>query len=361
MVGCKDYIADNQKSAETGRHFAGGTCHDAGIRLAKSDNALINLLFSSAGRRVELIQCFRNAAFELNCEIHIVAIDADPGWSPACQVADSAFKVPRCDDRHFISTVADICQHHRVQLVIPTIDTELSIYANNRDIISASGAEILLSDKDVVAIARDKKKTAEKLQTHGIRTPKTWPARCLELGDVDIPFPLIMKPVDGSCSNGIFKVGSQAEVLSSSVDLDRYVAQEICRGEEYTTNAFYTLQGQCAACVPHYRKFVRDGEVCFAETVRVPEFSAIAHRLSEIFSGLRGNICFQGFLDESGQATVFEINARFGGGYPICDQAGGTYAKWILQELMGQVPDYHDRWQEGLRMLRYDAAVFFRP
>ena len=63
-------------------------------------------------------------------------------------------------------------------------------------------------------------------------------------------------------------------------------------------------------------------------------------------------------MSDLGEATVFEINARFGGGYPICDRAGGTFAKWILQDLSGCTPDYNDNWQEGLRMLRYDAAVF---
>ena len=321
---------------------------------------MINLLFSSAGRRVELIQCFRKAAAELACDVQIVAIDADPEWSPACQVADFAFRVPLCTDEKFISTVADICQRHQVELVIPTIDTELVIYGDSREIIKDAGAEVLLSGKDVVTVARDKKKTAEKLASHGIRTPKTWPARYFECGDADICFPLIMKPVDGSCSKGIFTICSRNELLSSGADLGRYVAQEICSGEEYTINAFYTRHGDCVSCVPHYRKFVRGGEVCLAETSRVPEFTFVAHRLSEIFPGLWGNICFQGFLEKSGQVTVFEINARFGGGYPICDQAGGTYAKWILQDLMGQQPDYHDNWQEGLRMLRYDAAVFLR-
>jgi len=55
---------------------------------------------------------------------------------------------------------------------------------------------------------------------------------------------------------------------------------------------------------------------------------------------------------------VFEINARFGGGYPICDYAGGTYARWLLQDLMRATPDYNDDWRAGVRMLRYDEAFF---
>ena len=63
-------------------------------------------------------------------------------------------------------------------------------------------------------------------------------------------------------------------------------------------------------------------------------------------------------MNGTGDVRIFEINARFGGGYPVCDRAGGTFAKWILQDLCGQEPDYHDTWKEGVRMLRYDAAVF---
>jgi carbamoyl-phosphate synthase large subunit len=161
-----------------------------------------------------------------------------------------------------------------------------------------------------------------------------------------------------SCSNGIFTANSIQEVIDAKVNIENYIAQELCQGDEYTINAFYNRKGKWIACIPHFRKFVRSGEVCFAETKRVQEFTNIAKKLQDVFQGLWGNICFQGFLDSVGAATVFEINARFGGGYPICHEAGGTNAKWILQDLLGQEPDYHDNWQEGLRMLRYDAAIF---
>lgn len=72
-----------------------------------------------------------------------------------------------------------------------------------------------------------------------------------------------------------------------------------------------------------------------------------------------------------GDASVFRVLSRqteaFGclksmpgsaGGYPICDAAGGTFARWLLMDAMGKTPDYHDDWKEGVRMLRYDAAVF---
>jgi len=315
---------------------------------------MMSILFSSAGRRVALLKCFRNAAIELGADAKIVAVDMDPSWSPACQVADHAYKVPRCTSPDFLNDVLDICKRHEVNLIIPTIDTELIGYAENRDRFLANGTEILVSSVDVIRATRDKEKTACVLNDHGIPVPRTWNMKDAH----NLEFPLLIKPRDGSCSNGIAIVNSKDELARKNVDHDLYIAQEICQGREFTVNCFYDRLKGCVACVPHFRKFVRDGEVCFAETVRIPEFKVVANKLYKIFPGIYGCICFQGFQDDSGQVSVFEINARFGGGYPICDRAGGTFAKWILQDLCGESPDYHDNWREGIRMLRYDAAVF---
>ncbi|NDD70965.1 transcriptional regulator, partial [bacterium] len=54
----------------------------------------------------------------------------------------------------------------------------------------------------------------------------------------------------------------------------------------------------------------------------------------------------------------FEINARFGGGYPLADQAGAKFAQWILEELANLPSSANNEWREGVLMLRYDATVF---
>jgi carbamoyl-phosphate synthase large subunit len=54
----------------------------------------INVLFTSAGRRVELLRAFREAYSLLGITGHVIALDADP-LAPALQVADKPFIVPR--------------------------------------------------------------------------------------------------------------------------------------------------------------------------------------------------------------------------------------------------------------------------
>ena len=72
----------------------------------------LGILFSSAGRRVALIDCFRKAANDLGVGIDIVAVDMDPSWSPACQVADFSYAVDACTSVKHINQVLEVCQKH---------------------------------------------------------------------------------------------------------------------------------------------------------------------------------------------------------------------------------------------------------
>jgi carbamoyl-phosphate synthase large subunit len=55
---------------------------------------------------------------------------------------------------------------------------------------------------------------------------------------------------------------------------------------------------------------------------------------------------------------LFEINARFGGGFPLAHNAGAYFTRWLLEEAAGHSSDANNNWRSGVRMLRYDAAVF---
>ena len=69
-------------------------------------------------------------------------------------------------------------------------------------------------------------------------------------------------------------------------------------------------------------------------------------------------MCFQAMVGENDELSVFEINARFGGGYPLAHQAGAPFAKWLLEEQLGLPSTANEDWREGMLMLRYDAAFF---
>lgn len=323
----------------------------------KVDSVTSNLLISSAGRRVELFECFRQSARILGQTVRIVAVDARPDWSPACVVADHHETAPRCTDPAFVPAMLEICEKYGIGLIIPTIDTELSVYAEHRKRFEERGVQVLVADRAVIGIVRDKTATARFLTKQGVPCPRTWTvSECLSRAS-EIPWPVFVKPSDGSCSKGLF-IATTPEAIATAANPETLTVQERCVGEEFTINAFLDGHGRSVCCVPHRREFVRDGEVCFAETQRIPAFTEAASTIAASWPSYYGPLCFQGFLENNGEVRIFEINGRFGGGYPLCDYAGGTFALWILQRLWKMEPDYGDNWRTGVRMLRYDAAVY---
>ena len=73
----------------------------------------VNVLFTSAGRRVELLRAFSRAYRELRITGNIVALDVDP-LAPALRIADRPYIVPRLNDPAFVSTLRGYCSQASV-------------------------------------------------------------------------------------------------------------------------------------------------------------------------------------------------------------------------------------------------------
>ncbi len=314
------------------------------------------VLFTSAGRRNQLMDCFRRSGQALGLPVRLLAADLRPELSPACEQADRHFAVPRCTSAGYVEALLGICRAERVDLVIPTIDPELTVLSRAHEAFAALGTRVVASAPEVTALAHDKFGTSEVLARAGVPTPKTvWLADYLA-DPGRLAGPVIAKPNAGSASVGIVRPRGPGDLVG--LPTDGYIVQELWTGAEYTVNVFFDAAGALRCAVPHLRMEVRAGEVSKGRTERRPELIEAARRLALALPGARGPLCFQAIVRPDGSYCVFEINARFGGGYPLAHQAGATFAQWLLEECTGRDLTAHDRWREGLTMLRYDAAVF---
>jgi carbamoyl-phosphate synthase large subunit len=207
-----------------------------------------------------------------------------------------------------------------------------------------------------VAVARDKALTARVLAAAGVPTPRTLSLAAYRENPETIPGPVIAKPVGGSSSVGLARGRGPADF--AALPAEGYLVQALWEGAEYTVNVFVDRQGALRCAVPHRRLEVRAGEVSKGRTERVPALEEAAKKIVAALPGAQGPLCFQAIVRESGECAVFEINARFGGGYPLAHQAGAQFSKWLLEETVGLPCTAHNDWKEGVTMLRYDAAVF---
>jgi len=310
------------------------------------------ILFTSAGRRVGLMNAMRESLAQLGLSWRVVAADCAPELSSACQLADASHRVPRANSDEYIGAVLDICRREEVALVVPTIDTELIAFSTNEPLFATENVRVNIGGEEFVRTARDKALTAERLNALGVATPRT------SAGDSaldDLHFPVVAKPKGGSASIGIRHYLSAEDYRRDPPSAD-YILQEMLNGPEYTVNSFCDSGGAFRCAVPHLRIETRGGEVSKGRTERRADLTDIAERIATL-RGARGAYCFQAIVTDRGP-VVFEINARFGGGYPLAHRAGATFAKWLLEEATNAPSTANDSWHDGLLLLRYDSEVF---
>ena len=315
-----------------------------------------NVLISSAGRRVALLRCFEAAITELGLDGEVLTTDMSDR-APACHASSRSFQVPRCTSSEFIPRMLELVERERVMLLIPTLDHELLVYAEHRAEFARVGCHVAVSGPETIAIARDKRLTHSWMQENGFPVP-----RQLELAEAaaiasELSFPVIAKPIGGSCSIGVFRCETPQELIGFQTT-ETYIVESEAKGREFTVDMFVDRAGRCRVTVPRERLETRAGEVSKGITRHIPAVEQLATNIAETLPEASGVLNAQVFFDETtGELAVIEVNPRFGGGYPLSCQAGANCPKWLIQECLDQSIEVPP-WSENLLMLRYDDAVF---
>lgn len=315
----------------------------------------MNILITSAGQRVSLVRAFQKELKSIHPEGKIFTVDLNPVLAPACHVSDGYRQIKKVTDKDYISSLLSVCKELNVKLVIPTIDTELLILAQSKDLFLSEGIIVAVSENDFICACRDKRKMNVFFKNHGIDIPKPL--------DKDKPvFPLFIKPYDGSLSKDIFLINNESELTEYHLENPKFMFMEYidqATHDEYTVDAYYDKNSNLKCVVPRKRIFVRGGEINKGVTHNNEIVTYVKNRLSYI-AGAVGCITMQFFLNPKTKRIIgIEINPRFGGGYPLSYLAGANYPKWLIQEYIlgnNNIPFFED-WEDNLLMLRYDEEV----
>ncbi|KAG1648929.1 Glyceraldehyde 3-phosphate phosphatase [Nymphon striatum] len=281
----------------------------------------MNILITSAGRRVSLVRAFQKELKKSYPEAKVIAADANPKLAGACYAADDYFEVPRLDNPVYIQTLLKKCLEHDIALVIPTIDTELLLLAKNRDLFEKNGIQPVIASVSFIEKCRDK------------------------------------RPIDGSRSVDTFLIRTKEDLTDYHFSNEKLMFLEYIDHavyDEFTCDLYYGKDNKLKCAVPRKRIEVRDGEVNKALTVNGELVDYIRKNLSYV-EGAVGCLTAQFFMHIS-EPKIYgiEINPRFGGGYPLSYQAGANFPGWIISEfLLGeQIEDKFNCWEDNLLMIR---------
>lgn len=315
----------------------------------------INVLFSSVGRRVELVKYFDKARKKLNIEGSLIGIDLEE-TAPALNFVDRAYLVPKITDKNFINEVIKICKKENITVIIPTLDTELLIYSQNKiKIREESGAEVLVSDEESIKIMRDKILTMEFLKQNGLDVPVTLTLK--DIQEKNYEFPLFIKPLNGSSSFNNFKIKDEKELDFFKEYVPNPMIQEFVEGQEYCVDIFSDFNSNVITVVPKKRVAFREGEITKGKIVKDKEIIEVGKKLVKILKP-KGEINFDCIKTKDNRVVILEINGRFAGGSPMSFEAGANSPENIYKLLLGETLNYTEDYNENLWGLRFDDCIF---
>ena len=225
----------------------------------------LNILFTCVGRRVSLLNSFRRAARGLKINASFFGTDTSK-LSPAFQLCDEGFLVKPIAHAGYIRQLLSIVKSKRVKLLIPTVDLDLKLLAQNKSKFAALGCCALVSTPQIIDICQDKRKTYRFLVKNGFDSPVTISVASA-LSKKRFDWPCFLKPWDGYASRGNAVANNRKELLFFAKRIPNAICQEFIEGTEHTCDVYVDFNMKVRCVVPRKRIEIRAGEVSKSQTV----------------------------------------------------------------------------------------------
>lgn len=316
-----------------------------------------NILITSAGKRVRLVQMFKNDIKTLGLNSKVYTVEMNPDMSPAAYVSDGAYRVSRVSEESYIDELLKLSIDLNIGIIVPTIDTELLILAQNKALFANHNINVIVSDFEFVLQCRDKRITNNLFKDFGVEVP-------VSIDPLKPVFPIFAKPYDGSLSNGIMLLKSKDQLTQDVLKNEKLMFMEYIDNkeyDEYSVDMYYGNDNMLKCLVPRKRIEIRAGEINKGLTCKNEIVDYLKSRMA-FMKGVIGCICLQLFFHPiTNRIVAIEINPRFGGGYPLSYLSGAKFTEYIIKEyLLSEKLNYSDNWIDNVLMLRYDNEVIVK-
>ncbi|MDA7523748.1 ATP-grasp domain-containing protein [Akkermansiaceae bacterium] len=312
----------------------------------------MNLLITSAARKVLLVEAFQDAcAKTVGGEVWAGDLD----WCAASlHAADRGVILPRADAADFAPRLKAFCTQNDIKLIVPTRDGELPVLAALRDEFKEAGIVIAVGSSETIEAVQDKRIFVKRCEESDLGVPKTY-TDLSEFPDG----PVFVKPRWGSAGEGARLVSDpeQAKRLFEE-EGGKMVFQELVEAPEFTIDVFCDWDHKPISIVPRERIRVVSGESVVGRTIDHPGLVEEAAKLAQVFS-LVGHNTLQAFVRGADEILFIEVNPRYGGGANLGFRAGAPTPLFLMQLLNGEaVLPRIGGYEKGLVMLRHSTDCF---
>ena len=300
-----------------------------------------SVLFTCSGQRVDVLLAFKRAGAS------VVAADLNP-VAPTLFHADVALSPPPVDDPGYLGFVAATVRDHDVSLVVPLTDLDQLVLARGRAELDAI---VLLPGLESIGLTRDKYEAHRFFLEHGFGSPQTWlPDELPE----EVPFPVLVKSRYGFGSRDIH-LARDREELDFFLGYTRVpsMVQRVCGGEEFSIDVFCDLEARCLNAIPRTMIESKGGESIKGRTIPDRALIELGRDVAEALQ-IVGPATIQCYRDGDGHHELTDVNARFGGAFPLPLAAGGDFPALALALARGERPEPRvGEFREGVLMSRF--------
>lgn len=315
----------------------------------------MNILFCSAGRRVELLKDFRKSMDEGD---RIIAADLS-NLAPALYAADKYYLVPRIDDPTYIDTILDICRKEKIDAITTLIDPEIELLAKNRARFEEIDVEVLAPYVETAELCFDKFKMYQYLTAHGIPTPDTWgdySSAMVAIESGSLAFPVFVKPRTGSGSVGARRV-QDAETLKILCEADpTLIIQRLMDGDLDADVYIDTISHKAVSAFSKRKLETKIGGASKTISFKDENLFAFIRKITELLK-FNGPVDMD-FFYQDGTYYLSEVNPRFGGAYLHAYGAGVDFVKLIKNNLNGyENAPVFGNYEDDVVMMMYDSVV----
>lgn len=254
---------------------------------------------------------------------YIISTDINP-YSEGFVLSDKYYIINPANEREkFIEDLERIIENEKIDLVIPTVDEEIEVLANNE---IKYKEKIVIHPKETVNICLNKLKTYEFLKD---KIPEIIPEYSDNPKDLKSE-KIVKKPIKGRGSRDI-TIGNKNEFKKE----DGFFFVEYLPGNEWTVDALTDKNGNLVAAIPRIRLKTKAGVSIIGEIKMNKKIIEYIDKITRILKFTGGfNIQFK--EDKDGNPKLQEINLRFSGGLDITDAAGVNLPKILIDIWMNK-------------------------
>jgi carbamoyl-phosphate synthase large subunit len=288
-------------------------------------------------------------SLRLDPTVELIAADMDP-WAAGLYLVPPGARtlIPAGLARGFAEILLARCVAMGVNVVVPTVDSELRPLNEARADFAEAGVQLLLAPGPALDVTLDKLALARRCAGR-VRVPRT---ECFDEAP-DLAswlYPVVVKPRTGSGSRDIFIVESGQALAAMDTSAD-FIIQEYLPGDEYSIDVLADVSGHVVASVPRERTRVDSGVSVAGRTIHDAELEQFGSAVAAT-TGLTYVANVQCRRDLAGRPALLEVNPRFPGAMPLTVASGVDMPRMALDSLRGQALPDHADFRE-IAMVRY--------